>query len=102
YKRRLFLMFEMHFNYINGEWVSSRTGKTYNSINPANKEEILGRFQYSDENDVELAIESCENAFDRWAETPAPKRGNVLFNLIELLEQQKEILAEIITKEVGK
>lgn len=95
-------MTEMHFNYINGEWVSSRTGKTYNSINPANKEEILGRFQYSDENDVELAIESCENAFDRWAETPAPKRGNVLFNLIELLEQQKEILAEIITKEVGK
>ncbi|WP_163970964.1 aldehyde dehydrogenase family protein [Oceanobacillus halotolerans] len=95
-------MTKTYYNHINGEWLSSKTGETYSSINPANKEEVLGVFQRSDERDVELAIESAENAFLEWSKTPAPKRGDVIFNLINLLEDQKESLATIITKEVGK
>ncbi|MDQ0174702.1 aldehyde dehydrogenase family protein [Bacillus chungangensis] len=89
-------------NYIDGKWVSSVTGETYPSTNPANTEEVLGYFQKSNEVDVQRAIESAKKAFPAWAKTSPIKRGDVLFQLIYLIEQQKEMLANIITKEVGK
>lgn len=89
-------------NYINGEWMASQTGEHYASINPANKEEVLGNFQKSNAEDVELAITAAENAFSDWSNTAAPVRGDVLFNLIRLLEDNWTELATIITKEVGK
>src|SRR5690625_4900622 len=95
-------MSNIYYNYINGEWTSSKSNKTYESINPANTEEVLGKFQQSNEEDVELAIQSAENAFYEWSHTAAPKRGDVIFKLIKLLEEKREELATIITKEVGK
>lgn len=94
-------MSAVYHNYINGEWVDSGTGETYASLNPANGD-VLGYFQKSDESDVERAIQAAETAFPDWAETAAPIRGDVLFTLIRLLEEQQAELAEIITKEVGK
>lgn len=90
-----------YHNYINGEWISSNTNETYPSINPANKN-VLGLFQKSNEADVEVAIQAAEDAFPNWANTAAPTRGDVLFKLIQLLEEQQEDLAIILTKEVGK
>src|SRR5699024_3473253 len=95
-------MSKIHYNYINGEWKASATNETYSSINPANTEEVLSEIQQTNEQDVELAIDAAEAAFPHWSQIAAPKRGDVIFNLITLLEQQKEELAEIITKEVGK
>ncbi|WP_209121618.1 aldehyde dehydrogenase family protein [Alkalihalobacillus sp. BA299] len=89
-------------NYINGEWVNSESGKTYASINPANTEEVLGYFQSSTVADVDQAIAAASEAFPAWANTAVPTRGDVLFRLIQELEQERDILAEIITKEVGK
>ena len=95
-------MVRTYFNYINGEWVSAQSGEVYSSINPANTEEVLGFFQKSDKRDVEAAISVAEQAFKTWSQVAVPKRGDVLFKLIYLLEEQKEELARIITKEVGK
>jgi len=89
-------------NFINGKWEPSLSGKTYKSINPANIEEVLGHFQTSTSEDIEKAIKAAKDAFADWSATPAPKRGNVIFNLIQLLENNKEDLATVITKEVGK
>lgn len=93
---------KVYNNYINGEWVSSVTGELYDSINPARTSEVLGRFQKSSVEDVRNAIAAAKAAFPSWANTPAPKRGEVIFNLIRLLEDHKEELAVLITKEVGK
>lgn len=95
-------MVQTYFNYINGEWVLAQSSEVYASINPANTEEVLGYFQKSDERDVELVIQVAEQAFKTWSQVAVPERGDVLFNLIYLLEEQKEELATIITKEVGK
>lgn len=95
-------MTETYYNYINGEWVPSKTNEIYVSINPANTEEKLGHFQQSNEDDVELAIQAAESAFYKWSHTAAPTRGDVIFKLIGLLEEKQEELATIITKEVGK
>ncbi|MBM7551654.1 aldehyde dehydrogenase family protein [Thalassobacillus pellis] len=89
-------------NYIGGEWVPSSSGETYASINPARTSEVLGYFQKSNQTDVKEAILSAREAFPEWAATPAPVRGDVLFNLIRLLEDRFEELAVLITKEVGK
>lgn len=93
---------DTYLNFINGEWTPSVTGKIYSSVNPANTKEVLGYFQSSNTEDVTMAIQAADAAFPAWSETPAPVRGEVLFKLIQLLEQQREHLAEIITKEVGK
>lgn len=95
-------MVKTYYNYIHGEWVASQTGNYYTSINPANIDEVLGKFQLSNSEDLDKAVTSCESEFKKWSKLPAPKRGNVLFNLIQILEEQKNELATIITKEVGK
>lgn len=95
-------MAKTYANYIDGEWVRSQTNEIYSSINPANTEEILGHFQQSNKVDVENAIKAADKAFPIWSQTAAPTRGDVIFKLINLLEEQKEELATLITKEVGK
>lgn len=95
-------MSETYFNYIDGEWVQAISREVYPSINPANADHILGYFQKSDQRDVDIAIDVAEKAFKTWSKIAVPERGEVLFKLINLLEEQKEELATIITKEVGK
>ena len=95
-------MVQTYFNYINGKWVSAQSGEVYSSINPANTEEVLGYFQKSDKRDIEAAISVAEQAFKTWSQVAVPERGDILFKLIYLLEEQREELATIITKEVGK
>ncbi|SFB02230.1 aldehyde dehydrogenase (NAD+) [Lentibacillus halodurans] len=89
-------------NYIDGTWISSVTGELFSSINPAQTEDILGYFQASNEADVEKAIAAGERSFPEWSGIAAPKRGEVIFRLIQLLEEQQDELATLITKEVGK
>jgi aldehyde dehydrogenase (NAD+) len=87
--------------YINGEWVDSDSGETFSRVNPATLETI-GVFQKGNEMSVEAAVSAAEKAFETWSETPAPKRGEILFKVGQLLEQNKEDLARTITIEMGK
>ena len=89
-------------NYINGKWKTSSSGETFENVNPANHGEVLGRFQQSNKKDVDEAIGAAENAQKNWRGTPAPKRGEILFKVAELLLQQKESLAQDMTREMGK
>jgi aldehyde dehydrogenase (NAD+) len=88
--------------YIDGKWVNSNSGEAFPSLNPANPKQVIGRFQKGNENDVEKAVEAAEKAFDSWSNTPAPKRGLVLFKVAELLRKNKESLAKLVTREMGK
>jgi aldehyde dehydrogenase (NAD+) len=88
--------------YINGEWVDSESGETFTKVNPANPDEVIGEFQKGNENDVKKAIDAAENAFEKWSEMPAPKRGEILFKIGEMLKQSKEDLARLMTWEMGK
>ncbi len=89
-------------NYINGKWQASASGKTFENVNPARHDEILGRFQQSNKKDVSEAIAAAEGAQKKWRDTPAPHRGEILFKVAELLLQQKESLAQDMTREMGK
>jgi len=87
--------------YVDGEWIDSKSTNTFTKINPANLEKI-GEFQKGNEKDIDRAVDAAENAFDKWSEMPAPKRGEILYKTGQLLQQNKEELAKIVTEEMGK
>ncbi len=89
-------------NFINGEWVESRSGKAFENRNPANTDELVGMFPSCTEDDVNDAIEAARQAFQHWRLVPAPKRAEILFRAAELLVKRKEDFARDMTREMGK
>ena len=89
-------------NFINGEWVPSKTGRTFDNINPADTRINLGRFQKSDAADVNAAVAAAKAAFDSWRLVPAPKRAELLFTVADRIVADKEKYARQMTEEMGK
>jgi len=88
--------------YINGKWVNSVSGETFESDNPAKPSQILATFQKGSREDVDKAVETAEKALSSWRETPPPKRGLILLKAAQLLRLDKEQLAREMTLEMGK
>jgi alpha-ketoglutaric semialdehyde dehydrogenase len=89
-------------NYINGKWVESKSGQTFENRNPANTSELIGLFQKSNEADVKDAIDAASEAFKKWRLVPAPKRGEILYKVAERLATNKEQFSRDMTREMGK
>jgi len=89
-------------NFINGRWVESRSARTVERRNPANLDEVIGLAPQSTREETREAIAAARAAFPAWRETPAPVRGRVVAKAALLMEQQKEELARILTREEGK
>lgn len=88
-------------NYINGEWVASKSSKTLDIVNPATTE-IIARVPMSTKEEVLEAIQCAKTAFEEWRETPALTRSRYMFTLKSLMEEHFEELSQILTKEHGK
>src|SRR5713226_5808840 len=93
---------QIYQNFIGGEWRNSRGRETFASTNPAHTSEIIGHYQRSTATDIEDAVEAAVKAQPCWAAIPAPERGEILLRTALLLEQQKEELAALMTREMGK
>ncbi len=89
-------------NYIGGEWVPAASGRTFEDLNPADREDVLGLFPRSDATDVDRAVAAAREAFRTWRLVPAPRRGEIVFRAGELLVRRKEELARLMTREMGK
>ena len=89
-------------NYIGGEWVPSQSGEMFENINPADSRDIVGRFPLSNSDDLNAAVKAAQDAFDRWRQTPAPRRAELLFRLGEILISNKSRLVDDMTREMGK
>ena len=88
-------------NYIGGEWVDAASGETFESASPADGETI-GVFPMSGADDVDRAVAAARAAFEEWRLVPAPKRGEILFQLARVLEREKAALTDLMTHEMGK
>jgi aldehyde dehydrogenase (NAD+) len=88
-------------NFIGGEWVGAACGETFESVVPATGE-TLALFPRSGRADVERAVAAAKAAFEEWRLVPAPRRGEVIFRLGELLRAHKDELTELMTREMGK
>jgi len=89
-------------NYIDGQWLAAKSGNTFGNYNPANRSDLIGLFPASSGPDVDAAVQAAKKAFATWRLVPAPKRGEILFRVGELLKKYKEQLARIETREMGK
>src|SRR5246500_3146054 len=89
-------------NFINGEWVESSTGETFENRNPADTRDLVGIFQKSAKADVNAAVEAAKAAFLKWRLVPAPRRAEMVFRAAEILIGRKEDHAQEMTREMGK
>src|SRR5689334_10518376 len=89
-------------HFIAGEWVESTSRRTFESHNPADRRDIIGRFQAGTAADVGMAVRAADEAGRLWRRTPAPKRGEILYRFGALLAEHKERVARAMTREMGK
>src|SRR5688500_7496577 len=88
-------------NLIGGEWVGAVSGGTFESSAPATGE-ALGTFPRSGAEDVDRAVAAAKAAFEEWRLVPAPERGQILLGFSRLLEDVKQELTELMSREMGK
>jgi aldehyde dehydrogenase (NAD+) len=89
-------------NFINGKWVDAKSGKTFENRNPANWDEVIGIFPKSGKEDVDEAVKAARSAFEKWRLVPAPKRGDIMRTIGDIMVARKEELAHEMTREMGK
>ena len=53
-------------NFIDGEWVESDSGETFEDRNPADTRDVVGIFQKSNKADVDAAVDAAKQAFLKW------------------------------------
>ncbi|MFQ5354689.1 MAG: aldehyde dehydrogenase family protein [Thermodesulfobacteriota bacterium] len=88
-------------NYIGGKWVGSE-GSLIKDLNPADTSEVLAMVPDSTKAEVDSAVRAAREAYPKWRLTPAPMRGEILYRAAELLKENKEELAVLVTREMGK
>jgi aldehyde dehydrogenase (NAD+) len=86
--------------YINGKWVSPKSNKSIQVINPAT-EEVCAEISLGSKEDVNVAVLSAKEAFKTWAFSSKKERLEPLEKLYELYKKRWSDIAETITTEMG-
>lgn len=89
--------------FINGRYVDAKSGKTFDSINPATGK-ILTKVAACDQEDVEIAVKSARQAFNAgvWSQRAPSERKTILLKFADLIEQHQFDLALMETLDTGK
>jgi acyl-CoA reductase-like NAD-dependent aldehyde dehydrogenase len=87
---------------IAGKAVDGAPGGSLSSTNPAQLTEVVAEVSLGDSSTLVAAARSAKSAQPEWAAVPAPVRGRVVAEIGRLVEANKESLARLITREVGK
>ncbi len=88
---------------INGKWVEAASGKTFPSYNPATGE-VLARVAEGDREDIDRAVAAARAAFEDgpWRKMSASQRGRLIWKIADLIDANKEELAELEMLDNGK
>jgi succinate-semialdehyde dehydrogenase/glutarate-semialdehyde dehydrogenase len=89
-----------HDLFIGGRWQSA-AGGTMKVVNPAT-EEVIAEVADADVTDAHEALRAAADAQPDWAVTPARTRSEVLYRTYQLMVERIELLAELMTLEMGK
>ncbi|MGO1922696.1 MAG: aldehyde dehydrogenase family protein [Jeotgalicoccus sp.] len=89
--------------YINGNYVPSASGKTFDVFNPATEEFII-KVSEADESDIDKAVQAAREAFDNgeWTQMEAVERSHIIYKLADLMEEHREELAQLEALDNGK
>src|ERR1700686_3612214 len=89
--------------YINGEWVASKSTKTFPVYDPST-EEVIAQVPDAGADDVNRPVSAPKTPFEEgpWATTTAQERGRVLSRLAEKIRANQPALAELECRNTGK
>src|SRR3954463_595449 len=87
---------------IGGSAASGAPRGSLPSVTPANTGEVVAEIQLGDAGTFVDGCRAARNAQEAWARTPAPLRGRAIQQIGRLVEDNKEALARIVTREIGK
>lgn len=93
--------FELQQLYIGGRRVNATSGKTFQTINPANGE-VLAEVEVASETDVDSAVVSANQGQRVWASMTAMQRSRILRRAVEILRSRNDELAVLETLDTGK
>lgn len=80
----------------------TKSTNQFESLNPARKTEVVGRFQKATAEQARRAVESAQTAFATWRYTPAAERADLLFRAAAALRERKHEMSAWMIYEVGK
>src|ERR1700731_5039495 len=88
---------------IDGEWVASKSAKTFPVYDPST-EEVIAQVPDANSDDVNRAVAAAKAAFEEgpWSTSTAQERGRVLFRLAEKIRADQPALAELECRNTGK
>lgn len=88
--------------FINGKWVTPKSGKYFKTINPAT-EEILADIAEANSTDVDQAVKSARNAYDKtWSKLTGTERSKYLFRIARIIQERSREFAVLETLDNGK
>src|ERR1700733_13851024 len=87
---------------IGGKWIAAKSGKTFETINPAN-EEVLALVPEGDKADVDEAVKAARKAYEegKWSKISPHQRSRYLLTIADLIEKHTEELATLETLNNG-
>jgi malonate-semialdehyde dehydrogenase (acetylating) / methylmalonate-semialdehyde dehydrogenase len=88
-------------NLINGQWVSAQTDRFEDVFNPSSGE-VIAQVPLCSASDTDLVVDSAFQALNKWSQTPVVERARLMFRYRDLLEQNFDELARLVTREHGK
>src|SRR5437868_8535828 len=87
--------------FIGGRFVAPKSGKYFNSVNPAT-EEKLAEIAEANEADVNAAVSAAARAYRTWSKIPGRERGKYLFRIARIIQEKARELAVLDTMDGGK
>jgi aldehyde dehydrogenase (NAD+) len=88
---------------IDGKWINSVSGRTFESIDPSTGE-VIAKVAEGEKADIDKAVKAARRAFDSgpWRKMDARERGRLMYRLADLIEENKDELAALETLDNGK
>lgn len=89
--------------FIDGQWVPAKSGKTFETRNPAT-EELIAEVAEGDAADIDAAVVAARKALEvgPWSKMDARERGRLMFKLADLIEAESDDLAALESLDNGK
>ncbi|MGM0830342.1 MAG: alpha-ketoglutaric semialdehyde dehydrogenase GucD [Bacillota bacterium] len=91
-----------YLNFINGEWTDSASGDVQSTLNPADRDDIVGYMQMSTKEEADKAVVAAKEAQKAWKKLAGSERGEILYKAADILERRTNEIAECMTREMGK
>ncbi len=89
-------------NLVNGEWLSSESGKFIEIYSPIGENCLVGKVPAMTKEEVDQSIKSAKIAQNEWRNVPVSKRADILYKAADILVEKLDDIADIMMREIGK